>query len=59
MTAGSSAAATANMVFTIFSPSPIHLLVRLEDEMLKKVAQHLLRGGQDLNYARVSEEQFL
>ena len=42
MTAGCRAAATANSVRTIFSPSPIHLLVREEAEMLKKVALMLL-----------------
>jgi hypothetical protein len=38
MTDGCLYPATANKVFTSFSPSPIHLLVREELEMEKKVA---------------------
>lgn len=37
-TDGATARATANNVLTPFSPSPTHLLVNDEDEMLKKVA---------------------
>lgn len=42
MTEGCRQPATANSVFTIFSPSPIHLLVRLLALMLKKEALMLL-----------------
>lgn len=42
ITAGCKAPATANRARTIFSPSPIHLEVREEAEMLKKVALILL-----------------
>ena len=42
MTAGCMQPATANRARTIFSPCPIHLLVREEALMLKKVALMLL-----------------
>jgi hypothetical protein len=41
ITLGCATRATANRAFTSFSPSPIHLLVKLDAEMEKNVAEML------------------